>query len=180
VHDIRVEERRVLRNDSDALSNAFQLHLVDVLIVDEYSAGVWVIESIEKPQDCGFSASRGPYYGDLLAPGNGKGQVPEYRAIPVVAEADILEPDGPLVEGEWKRAGFVLYCREDMTKIFDELGYLGRWILFTNLEQDLHVEQVLPRLTIDGAQEVQRQRKLEYKLIDHDQVADGHRTWAHV
>jgi hypothetical protein len=44
-----------------------------------------------------------------------------------------------------------------------------------DVEHDLHVDEALAKLSVDGAEEVERKRELEDELVDHDEVADRHR-----
>jgi hypothetical protein len=44
------------------------------------------------------------------------------------------------------------------------------------VEHDLHVYQTLAQLSVDSAQEVERQRQLEDELIDHDEISNSHRS----
>ena len=45
------------------------------------------------------------------------------------------------------------------------------------VEENLHVEQTLPHLTVHRSEEVERQRELEDELVHHDEVADRHRAF---
>ena len=72
MHDIRVEQRRVLGNYPDILTQAFQLHLVDVLVIDEDLPRCRVVEAVEKAEDGGFTAARGTDNGDFLAGRDGE------------------------------------------------------------------------------------------------------------
>ena len=44
------------------------------------------------------------------------------------------------------------------------------------IEHDFHVDQALPEFSVDSAEEVERHRQLEDKLIDHDEVTNRHCT----
>ena len=56
------------------------------------------------------------------------------------------------------------------------MTHWGRRVFRLEVKEYFHVKQALSHLTIDGTKEVQWQGKLEDQLIDHDQVADGHRA----
>lgn len=47
MHDIRVEHRRVLRDDANRLAKTAQLHAMHVLVVDNDAPALWVVESEE-------------------------------------------------------------------------------------------------------------------------------------
>ena len=53
-----------------------------------------------------------------------------------------------------------------------------RSMLRLKVEGNFHVEKALAYFAVDGAEEVEGHRKLEYELIDHDELADGHRAYA--
>jgi hypothetical protein len=57
---------------------------------------------------------------------------------------------------------------------------LGRGVLFSQFEQDFHVEQILSHLPIYRAKKIERQRQLEDQLINHDKVAHRHRAFLQV
>lgn len=47
-------------------------------------------------------------------------------------------------------------------------------MLSLEIEQYFHVKQALSHFAIDCPKEVQRKRQLEDKLINHDQITNGH------
>ena len=49
-----------------------------------------------------------------------------------------------------------------------------RRVVLAEAEEDLHVEEVLSHLAVEGAEEVEREGELVDELVDHDEVADGH------
>ena len=46
------------------------------------------------------------------------------------------------------------------------------------VEENFHVEKALADFAVDGTEEVEGHRKLEYELVDHDEFADSHRAYA--
>lgn len=42
------------------------------------------------------------------------------------------------------------------------------------IEHDLHVDQGLPKLTVNGTKEVEREGELENELVDKNEIADSH------
>ena len=91
MHDIGMEEWRVLRNHSDTLPHTFQCHLTDILIVDEDSSRIGFVKAEEETKYCRFAATGGSDDGDLFAGGNFEGEIAEDGAVGMVAEVDLLE-----------------------------------------------------------------------------------------
>src|SRR4051795_2768416 len=60
VADGVVEQHRVLRDDSDGCAEALLADLRDVLAVDQDSAALWVVETIEQPGDGRLACARWP------------------------------------------------------------------------------------------------------------------------
>ena len=53
-----MEERRVLRDDADALSQGFHRHgLADILVVDEYLTGAGLVETVQEAEDGRLAAA---------------------------------------------------------------------------------------------------------------------------
>lgn len=50
-------------------------------------------------------------------------------------------------------------------------------VLKLEVEENLHVDETLPEFSVDGSEEVERQRELEDELVDHDKIADRHGAW---
>jgi len=44
------------------------------------------------------------------------------------------------------------------------------------IEHDLHIDQALSKLSVNGTKEVEGHGQLEYELIDHDEVSNRHRA----
>lgn len=93
VHDVAVEERRLLRYDAHFLPQALELDVSQLLVVDEDSTPGGLVEAEEEAEDCRFAAAGGTDDGDLLAGGDGEGDVLEDGAGGVVAEGDVFEAD---------------------------------------------------------------------------------------
>jgi hypothetical protein len=145
MHNIRVEERRILGYDPDMLSEVVERDGVDVLVVDEDATRGGVVEPVEKTEDGGFAAPRGADYGDFGAGGDGEGEVFEDGAVGVVPECDIVEANGAAFEGERFGVGFVL--RRDISAL-SRVGvnggvtsqtYGNRLMLVLKLKQNFHV-----------------------------------------
>jgi hypothetical protein len=67
-------------------------------------------------------------------------------------------------------------CLASAEKLHDETGKnLSGCMFRLEIEENLHVKQALPDLAIDGTEKVERHGQLEHELVDHDQVANGHR-----
>lgn len=66
VHDSVIEKHAVLWYDSNVGAEVSQLHLTDVLAVDQNLARGEVIESVEETHDCGLSRSSLAYDTDRL------------------------------------------------------------------------------------------------------------------
>jgi len=56
-------------------------------------------------------------------------------------------------------------------------SYLWRLVLGLDVKKDLHVQQALPQLPVHCPQEVEWQRKLEHKLVDHYKIAHSHGSY---
>ena len=57
VHNIRVEERRVLRDDANGTSQRFYLNASDILAVDGYPPSRRLIEAVQQAEDRGLSTA---------------------------------------------------------------------------------------------------------------------------
>jgi hypothetical protein len=71
-------------------------------------------------------------------------------------------------------------CGLDLAEKLHDEGRenLSGCVFGLEIEENLHVQQTLPDLAIDGAEKVERHGQLEYELVDHYQIANGHRPYA--
>lgn len=72
VHDIRMEQRRILRDHANSLSEGIQLNLGDVLSVDKNPAGGGLVEPVKQTEDGRLAASGWTDDGNLLARRDGE------------------------------------------------------------------------------------------------------------
>ena len=94
VGDGVVEEDAVLRNESYLSTETVNVEVGDGYVVDEDGAAGAVIEAWEEVDEGGFACSRGAYYSDGFAAGNGEVGVAEYvdgfgLAVGAVGEGNI-------------------------------------------------------------------------------------------
>lgn len=147
-----------LRNDTDDLPQTLKGDVLNLLAIDEDSATLHLVEPVEQPQDCALARPTRPDDRHLFACRDGERQVFEDRAVGVVPERDILKLD--LASLERQRLG--------------PRSILDRHVLALDAEEDVHVDQTLPELAVHRPEEVERERKLEDELVDHDEIADRH------
>ena len=116
VQHVRVEERRVLRDDPNGAPERRELQIAHVLAVDEDPARRGLVEAEEEAEDGRLAAARGPDERDFLPRRDREGDVAEDRSVGVVPEADVLERDRAATERERVRAWLVLrQCSEAKT-----------------------------------------------------------------
>jgi hypothetical protein len=109
MHDIRVEERCILRNDTGIPSQRrLELQLMDVLVVDKDSPRGRAVKPEERPQDRRLVASGWTDEGDFLAGWDVEGEVAEDGTVGVVGKVDVFEANGPTFEVERQGTGFIL------------------------------------------------------------------------
>ena len=61
-----------------------------------------------------------------------------------------------------------------MTRLWENLSGC---VFRLEIKKNLHVQQTLPDLAIDGTEKVEGHGQLEHELVDHDQIANGHRAY---
>lgn len=93
MQNIRMEQRRILRDDPDRPSQTIQLDVLDALAVDGNCTRGGFVEAVEETEDGGFAGAGGTDDGDLFAGWDGEGEVFEDWAVGVVAEGDVFETD---------------------------------------------------------------------------------------
>lgn len=88
-----MEERCVLRHDSDRLSQRLELDVLDVLPINRDAAAAGVVEAEEEAEHGRLSAPTRADDGDLFARGDREGDVLEDWSIRVVAERNVFKSD---------------------------------------------------------------------------------------
>ncbi|KAF9072911.1 hypothetical protein BDP27DRAFT_1319623 [Rhodocollybia butyracea] len=128
MHNMRVEQRRILWNNANGIPQACNLHLHDILVSDEDLPGGGIVETEEKPEDCVIPHPEGPAMAVCLAAGMVNR---EHWAARAVHEIDIHEAD--VLNGEigWASGA----------------SLIGG--LFSRLE-DSYLEEVLSEFVVDG------------------------------
>lgn len=154
-----VEQRCVLRHDTDGSPQRFQGDFANVLTVDGNFSGLRVVEAEEQTEDGAFSAARGADNGELFAGWDGQGEILENGTVRAVAECHIFEADFTATFREVEGRGVGDFFDGD--------------ILFLQVEEGFHVKETLAEFAVDAAEEVEGNGELEDELIDHDEVADG-------
>lgn len=66
VADAAVEQCRFLRYHGDFLPQAVLTYRTDVMPVDHDATGLYIIQPLDKTDQCGFACARRPYYANLL------------------------------------------------------------------------------------------------------------------
>jgi hypothetical protein len=130
-----VEQRCILGNNSDGLSQRLQSHVPDILAVDEDPTGLNIVETEQQSQNGGFScilsaapltqittmenspASARTDNGIFLSGRNGKADVFQNWSVRVVSKGDVLELDLPTLEFEGFRVWRILDCDIHLLKI---------------------------------------------------------------
>ena len=103
-----MEQWRVLWDDPNCSSHAFEGDVINWLPVDEYSTRVGSVESIEESKDGGLPTSRGTDDGYFLSGRDGEGDIFENKTVRVVSEVDLVESDGTAPQNEVAGSCFVL------------------------------------------------------------------------
>ena len=95
VHDIRIEQHRILRHDADVSAQTVQLQVSKVVAVDGDRAVCHVVEAEEELERCGLSATGLAYDGGLRAGCDGEvDAVEDWTALlGLVGEFDVVEGD---------------------------------------------------------------------------------------
>jgi hypothetical protein len=88
-----MEQRSILWHDTNRLAKGFQLHLLDILAVDQDPTALRVVEAEEQSEYRGFTTSRGPDDGDLFTGRDGKAEILEDEPIRVVPKVDVFKLD---------------------------------------------------------------------------------------
>lgn len=93
VHDIGMEQRSILWHDTNRLSKGFQLHILDVLAIDQDFTALRVVEAEEQSENRRFTTSRGSDDGDFFTGRDGKAEILEDRSVRVVPKVDVFKLD---------------------------------------------------------------------------------------
>ena len=67
-----IKEHGVLRHDADLAAQGIELHLIDVIAIDEDAAGARVIETRQHLGEGALAGTTGADDGDEFTPGNGE------------------------------------------------------------------------------------------------------------
>lgn len=108
MQNVRMEQRRVLRNDADSMANALELQCINRLVVDADMPGGRDIEAEEQAHDGGLSAAGGTNEGDFLAGGYVEAQVLEDGTVRMISKVDVIEADGATAEFKGFRVRYIL------------------------------------------------------------------------
>lgn len=158
VIDAVVEEHRVLRNDADSGAHAGLRDIAQVLSVDLDGAGLHVIETEQQARQRRLAGTAPPHHRRGRAGRNREIDIEQNLAIGLVAEVDMRE------------AHFARMHRQRR----------GVWLVghfavgLQQIEHAVHVGHRLLQLTVDHAQEVERNVDLQHQRVDEHKVAQRH------
>lgn len=158
VANVVVEQRRVLRHNTNVLPKALEGHLGNILSIDEDPTALRFVEAEKQTEDGRLSTSGRADKCRLLSGMNGEAGVLKDGTVGMVPERDVLKADLASLDLERRCIGELL----DL-----DLNTL-------EIEHGLHIDETLSELTVDRTEEVERQGELEDELVDHDEVTNRH------
>ncbi len=146
-----------------ALPQAFLGDRADIRVIDENAPGGDVVEAEQQPRQGGFAGAAGTDHRDFLTGMYGETDAMQDRPILLVGEGDVFKADFRRPDVEFPGAGPV-----------GDLGFA-----LEHGEHQLHVGQGVFELTVDDAEEIQRNEQLQQKGIDQHQIPQRHRAGHH-
>lgn len=120
VHDIGMEQRRILWNYTNRFPEALYLNVVDVLVIYENPSGRRIVETVQETEDRGLPASGWTNYSHFFARRNREGQVAEDGPIRMIAKVHILKTDRTTFQCKRFCTFFILYKEIMSAKTCDE------------------------------------------------------------
>ena len=144
-----------MRHHADARMQALLRHVAQVLPVDAHRATIDIIEAEEKPPDGRFARTGRADQRHGFARADLEGQAFQDGPRRVIAKLHIVELDLSPGAVQLPRAVTIHH-----------IGGLAQQV-----EHLAHIDQRLPDLAIDRAEEVQRQGDLDHVGVDHDEIA---------
>ncbi len=163
VADRVVEQNGVLRHHANRSVQARLRHRAQVLPVDPNRPAVHIVEAKQQPPDGRLARPGRPHQRHRLPRSRVKRQPLQDRPRGIVAEGDILEHDPPTADLQVRRAGRVRH----FGGLFEQAKHL------------VHIDQRLPDLAVDRAEEIERHGDLHHVGVDHHEVAHRERALLH-
>jgi hypothetical protein len=117
VADGVVEQRCILRHNTNRASQAVERDVANVLPVDKDAAFLGVVKAEEEAEDRGLAAAAGADDGDFFAGGDGQVKILDDGSVRTVAEGYILEYDFAFVEFQGRSIGLVLDLDIDLLEV---------------------------------------------------------------